>query len=86
MKWNEVRKIYPNKFLKLEILESYIDKDKIVITDVNVIKVIEDNKQATKELLNCDESTVVYHTSNEVIEIIRIWRSTLKYRHIEKYI
>lgn len=42
MKLDEIRTKHPNKFLKLEILESYTDKDKLIITDVNVIKVIDE--------------------------------------------
>lgn len=34
-----------------------------------VIKVIDDNKSATKELMNCKEGNIVYHTANEKITI-----------------
>lgn len=30
---------------------------------------IDNNKSATKELMNCSEGTVVYHTANENITI-----------------
>ena len=80
MKWEEVRKNYPNIFLKLEILNSYIQDNKLIVTDVEVLKVIENNKEAGRELVNCKENNIVYHTSHEAIEIIRVWRNTLKYR------
>lgn len=68
MKWDEVRKIYPNQFVKLQILESHINKDKQYIDDVAVIGTIEE-KEATRELLTCTEKTIVYHTSNEKITL-----------------
>ncbi len=64
MKWKDVRAKYPNKFLKLEIVKSYIEENKLIVTDVEVIKIIEDNKQAGRELVKCKENTVVYHTSH----------------------
>ena len=50
MKWEEVRRTYPDKFVKLQILESHMEEDKKYIDDMAVIKVIEDNREATKEL------------------------------------
>ena len=68
MKWDEVRKIYPNRFLKLQILDSHIEGNKKYIDNVAVIGAIED-KDATKELLSCTDNTLVYHTNNEKIEL-----------------
>ena len=66
MKWDEVRKIYPNQFVKLEILDSHIEEDKKYIDNVAIIGTIEE-KDATKELMKCTDNTIVYHTNNEVI-------------------
>lgn len=60
MKWEDVRKAYPNTFVKLQILDSHLEGNN---------KIIDDNKSATKELMNCSEGTVVYHTANENITI-----------------
>lgn len=68
MKWDEVRKIYPNQFVKLQILESHIERDKQYIDDVAVIGVVED-KDATRELLKCSGNILVYHTINENITL-----------------
>jgi hypothetical protein len=48
MKWEEVRNIYPDKFVKLQVLESHIEGNKRYIDDMAVIKVIKDNREATE--------------------------------------
>lgn len=65
----DVRKTYPNTFVKLQILDSHLEGNNKIIDEMAVIKVIDDNKSATKELMNCREGTVVYHTANENITI-----------------
>jgi hypothetical protein len=70
MKWEEVRKTYPDKFVKLQILESHMEEDKKYIDEMAVVKVIEDNREATKELVNSKDNTLVYHTGNESIYVI----------------
>lgn len=74
MKWGEVRKTYPNKFVKLQILDYHIEDNKKYIDDMAVIRVFEDNREATRELIKSDKNTIVYHTSNEeiIIEIKNI--------------
>jgi hypothetical protein len=70
MKWEEVRKIYPDKFVKLQMLESHMEADKKIIDDMAVIKVIEDKREATKELVTSKDGTLVYHTGNETIYVL----------------
>lgn len=81
MKWEEVRKIYPDKFVKLQVLESHTEGNKRYIDDMAVIKVIEDNREATKELVKSGNDTLVYHTGNQsiVLEIknIRAYRDII---------
>lgn len=69
MKWSEVRRMYPNKYVKLNIIDFYLDEDKKIVTDVALINVIEDPKLATKELLRSKGDTIVYHTGAEEIVI-----------------
>lgn len=69
MKWEEVRNIFPNRFVKMQILQQHIDGDKRVIDEVAVIKEYEDEKEATKELVRTKEDTIVYHTGKEKLEI-----------------
>ena len=64
MKWEEVRQIYPDKFVKVEVLDSHIKGDKKLIDEVAVIDTVSDDN-ATKELLKSKEDILVYHTSKE---------------------
>jgi hypothetical protein len=66
MKWSEVRKIYPNQFVKLKVLSSYIESGQEFIEDIAVIKPVSD-ELATKELLRSKGDELVYHTANENI-------------------
>lgn len=55
--------------MKLQILDSHLKGNNKIIDDMSVIQAIGYNKSATKELMNCSEGTVVYHTANENITI-----------------
>ena len=69
MKWEEVRKLYPDQYVKLNILDFYLDDDREIVTDVALINGIEDSKLATKELLKSKGNTIVYHTGSDKIVI-----------------
>jgi hypothetical protein len=69
MKWQEVRELYPNKFIKFEVLESRIIGDKEYVDDVAVIKAISDGKEAMKEFVNCSSRQLIYSTKNEEVII-----------------
>lgn len=69
MKWEEVRKLYPDQYVKLTILDFYLEDEKKIVTDVALINVIGDSKLATKELLKSKGDTIVYHTGSEKILI-----------------
>lgn len=69
MKWEEVRKIYPGRFVKMQVLEGYIENDVRYINDIAVIKAFDDNKEATMELARAKNDIIVFHTSNEKLEI-----------------
>lgn len=69
MKWNEVRKLYPERFVKIQILESHIENNVRYIDDVAVIQAFEDEKEATRELVRSKDEILVYHTGKEKIEI-----------------
>ncbi|MBC8079572.1 MAG: hypothetical protein H7X86_04460 [Gorillibacterium sp.] len=80
MKWEEVRSIYPNQFVKFEVLKSNIDKDKEYVEEVAVIGPIPEEK-ATEELLRSKDNLLVYHTSKENIVIQIRFRSALRRLH-----
>lgn len=69
MKWSEVRRMYPNQYVKLNIIDFYLEDNKKIVTDVALVNVIEDPKLATKELLKSKSDTIVYHTGVEEIVI-----------------
>lgn len=73
MKWQEVRELYPNKFVKLEILESHILDDKEYVDEVAVIKAISDNKEAMREFVKCKNRQVIYSTNHEkfIIDVVK---------------
>ncbi|MDI4646930.1 hypothetical protein [Cohnella hashimotonis] len=70
MKWNEVQSIYPDQFVKFEILHSYEQDNNEIIDEIALIGPVKDD-DATKELLNSKNRTLVYHTSKDQI-IVKI--------------
>ncbi|OGO80762.1 MAG: hypothetical protein A2Y21_03210 [Clostridiales bacterium GWC2_40_7] len=73
MNWSEVRKLYPNKFIKFEALNYNTVDNRRFVDDIAIIKVIEDNKEAMKEFTQCKEGQFVYSTNHEqiVIEVVK---------------
>lgn len=69
MKWSEVREKFPNQYVKLSILDSYIEGNKQYVIDVSVIDTIPSPQEATKELLKSKAPNFVYHTNDEFIVI-----------------
>lgn len=69
MKWEEVRKIYPNRFVKVQILKDHIGENIRYIDDMAVIQAFDDSKEATRELVRAKDDIIVYHTGKEKIEV-----------------
>ncbi|MEK3724952.1 hypothetical protein [Paenibacillus sp. FSL H8-0034] len=69
MQWEEVRNIYPNQYVKLQILTSHTEGNTKFVDDVALIRAIPDPKEATRELLNSKDGIIVSHTSNEELKI-----------------
>ena len=68
MKWEEVREIYPDKFVKLEVLDSHVEGNKEYVDEVAVIDTVAED-DVTKELLKSEDNILVYHTSKEDITL-----------------
>ncbi|ADI26726.1 hypothetical protein [Geobacillus sp. C56-T3] len=66
MKWQEVRSLYPNQFVKVQALKSYLQEDQEIIEEVDVIGTVS-NEDATRELLQSKGNQLVYHTSHKEI-------------------
>ncbi len=73
MEWKEVRKLYPNQFVKFEIIESHIVGEKEFVDEVAVIKAISDGKDAMKEFVHSKAGQFVYSTNHEevIIDLVR---------------
>ena len=69
MKWDEVRRIYPNRFVKIQILRDRIENNIRYIDDMAVIKAFDDDKEATRELVRSKNDILVYHTGKEEIKL-----------------
>ncbi len=67
MKWEEVRRLYPDQFVKLRILGSRKEGNREYVDDVAIVRGITDPAEATNELMKCRGDMLVYHTSNEKI-------------------
>jgi len=68
MKWQEAQKIYPDQFVKFEILSSFEQDNKEIVDDIALIGPVKD-EDATHELLNSKNKILVYHTSKDRIEL-----------------
>ncbi|HVJ48951.1 hypothetical protein [Desulfitobacterium sp.] len=69
MKWEEVRRIYPERFVKIQILNSHVENNIRFIDDMAVIQAFVDEKEATRELVRAKDEILVYHTGKEKIEV-----------------
>ena len=68
MKWEEVRNIYPNKFVLLRSLEAHVEENKKCIDDVAVVRVLDDT-EASDLLIKCKGDTFVFHTSKDELSM-----------------
>lgn len=69
MQWEEVRKIYPDQYVKLQTLASHIEGNTKYVDEVALIKAIQDPREATQELLRSRDGVLVSHTSNEELKV-----------------
>ncbi|MEC0228194.1 hypothetical protein [Paenibacillus alba] len=69
MQWEEVRTIYPDQYVKLQILTSHTDGNIKFVDEVALIRAIQDPKEATRELLSAKDGVIVSHTSNNELKI-----------------
>jgi hypothetical protein len=85
MQWEEVRKIYPDQYVKLQILSSHTEGNTKYVDEVALIRAIQDPKEATQELLKSKDGVTVSHTSNEQLKIeirtLRGLRGVLQYEN-----
>jgi hypothetical protein len=68
MKWDEVRKLYPDQWVKLKIVDSHKDECYLYIDDMEIIRPISSDKEATLELTKSTGDNLVFHTSHDIIK------------------
>ncbi|AOY77722.1 hypothetical protein [Clostridium formicaceticum] len=68
MKWQEVKELYPNQFVKFQILKSHIEADIEYVDEIALIGPVEE-ENATRELLNAKDNILVYHTSKDKVKL-----------------
>lgn len=64
MKWEEVRKLFPNQYILVSILDFHTEGDKKIVDEVAPIRPIPE-AEANKEFFKVSPGNIVYHTSNE---------------------
>lgn len=69
MRWEEVRKLHPNSFVKISILESYVIDDSEYVLDLYLHYVIENSSDVFNELKRCNTKQIVYSTYHEDLVI-----------------
>jgi hypothetical protein len=68
--WQEARDMYPDQWLLVEYHSSRVEGDRKFIDDVEVIRTLSDDNEATKELFRCENGRqIVFHTKNEQIVV-----------------
>ncbi|ABR48292.1 conserved hypothetical protein [Alkaliphilus metalliredigens QYMF] len=68
MKWQEVRVLYPNQFVKFQVMKYHIKDDFEYVDEIALIGPV-DEENATRELLESKENILVYHTSKEEVKL-----------------
>lgn len=69
MQWDEVRRLYPNQYVRVKIIRSRIKGNVELVEDVAIIRSISNSADATAELMRSRDDTLVYHTRNEKMEL-----------------
>lgn len=74
MRWNETRKIYPDKWLLFEAIEARSEEGKRIVLELSVINVYDQGKEALKEYAekhkkDKSREMYVYNTKNEELLI-----------------
>ncbi len=74
MKWQEIRSIYPHRWLLLEAIKAQTEDNKRVLLDLSVISTFPDSITAMKTYTSLhheapDRELYVFHTDREELEV-----------------
>ncbi|MCK8486563.1 hypothetical protein M0651_05165 [Paenibacillus sp. MBLB2552] len=64
MQWQEVRRLFPDRFVLLSVLDYHEEAGKKMVTEVAPVRAVPDD-EANKAFFNVEPGQVAYHTSNE---------------------
>jgi len=67
MLWSEVRELFPNQFILIEDIKSYVVGGKVHVEEVAVIRPLANGTEATRELRECKDNKFICHTSKPQI-------------------
>jgi hypothetical protein len=67
MKWEEVKNLYPEQWVKLNVQASHIEASKKIIDDMEVLRALSSDEEAGDELGKCKENEAIFHTYHEKI-------------------
>lgn len=67
MLWSEVRELFPNQFILMEDIKSYVVDGNVHVEEVAVIRPLADGTEATRELRECKDNKFICHTSKPQI-------------------
>ncbi len=79
MKWSEVRTMYPDKFVKFEVIDYHTIDNRRYVDEISLIRVINDSNEALKEFSQCKEGQFVYSTNNVEVIIEEVRYSGIRY-------
>lgn len=82
MLWSDVRELFPNQFILMEDIKSYVADGQVHIKEVAVIRPLADGKEATRELRECKDNKFICHTSKP--QIVMPIRSMLNLRDFQR--
>ena len=69
MKWEEVRKIYPDRFVKVHVLKSHIENNVRCIDDMAIVQAFDDEQKVPRDHVRTNDEFLVYHTGKEKLEL-----------------
>jgi hypothetical protein len=74
VKWEEARKVYPNKWILFEAIEARSEESKRIVEEFSVINIYDSGKDALKDYAekhkkDKNREMYVYNTKNEELNI-----------------
>jgi hypothetical protein len=85
VKWDEVRELYPDQWVKVKVLNSHTDEGYLYIDEMEIVKSIDSDKEATLELTKSIGDNLVFHTSHDIIKT-KLIKSLGLFSYVNMYV